>query len=283
MYDVIVAADDKEAERIVKGMLEVPVSELPQSEPSFNVMTSGKSTLTNATKYARNIVVVRTGGNTKVKYEYDAFAIGQIVVYISVPSAKAMRADSAKIADGLRLLLDQAELGNEVRRLNRHHNQEATKLIEKTFGCTVMIPEDMGASKVGRYFVWLSNNGNRAMTNICIYSYPCIKLDKDIAIAMRDSIMGANIKGEEISMHMQTETAVAPTAKIGYGTMTLRGLWAMKGDAMGGPFVSVSKVDSQRGRTVVAEGFVYAPGQKKKILIKQLEAAITTLTLHTKQ
>ena len=50
-----------------------------------------------------------------------------------------------------------------------------------------------------------------------------------------------------------------------------RGLWEMKGDAMGGPYVMRT-----RGSMAVI-GFVYAPEKKKKILIKQLEAALSTI------
>lgn len=71
-----------------------------------------------------------------------------------------------------------------------------------------------------------------------------------------------------------------------------RGLWEMKGDAMGGPYVmhcihkqqsqaADSKAkqlsSSQQGYNLYIIGFVYAPEMKKKILIKQLEAAISTI------
>ena len=45
----------------------------------------------------------------------------------------------------------------------------------------------------------------------------------------------------------------------------------MKGDAMGGPYVM-----AQMGDAVVL-GFVYAPEMKKRNLIKQMEAVLTTI------
>ena len=73
-----------------------------------------------------------------------------------------------------------------------------------------------------------------------------------------------------------------------------RGLWEMKGDAMGGPYVMhrIHRLQSQsakqsqatkqsqaakQGYNLYIIGFVYAPEMKKKILIKQLEAAISTI------
>lgn len=287
MYDVVVMTDDNDAETIVKGILESPVEGLPQSEPWFNVMTNGSATLTNATKYARNIVMVKiksgANGITNVRYQRDVYAKGQMIVYISTPSIHRLRYDSARIANGLLSLLDQAELNGEKMRLVKSYDDNARKLIKSTIGCDILVPKDISSTMKGRDFVWLSNDANRAMQNICVYAYPGTKLNAERAIEMRDSILGANIKGEEKGMHMATEPNIKPTTAIDNGKLTMRGLWIMEGDAMGGPFVSLSIMDSARKRIVVAEGFVYAPESKKKILIKQLEAAISTLKLQHKQ
>ena len=61
-----------------------------------------------------------------------------------------------------------------------------------------------------------------------------------------------------------------------------KGLWEMKGDAMGGPYVMrcidyTTSNARQKGEKLYVIGFVYAPEMKKKILIKQLEAAISTI------
>ena len=63
----------------------------------------------------------------------------------------------------------------------------------------------------------------------------------------------------------------------GRQVLEARGLWRMTNDMMGGPFVSYSQVDSLHNRVIVAEGFVYAPDKKKRLLIRRLEAAIQTL------
>jgi hypothetical protein len=58
-----------------------------------------------------------------------------------------------------------------------------------------------------------------------------------------------------------------------------RGLWRVKGDRMGGPFVSHSRVDEVNGRVIVAEAFIYAPESLKRDLIRRMEAALYTLQL----
>ena len=61
--------------------------------------------------------------------------------------------------------------------------------------------------------------------------------------------------------------------------MEARGLWQMHNDAMGGPFVSHSRVDTINNRVIVVEGFVYAPEKMKRTMIRRLEAALYTLKL----
>lgn len=78
--------------------------------------------------------------------------------------------------------------------------------------------------------------------------------------ALIDSILRTNMPGETDSMYM-----VIPV-------LSERGLWEMKGDAMGGPYV-MHRIHNN----LYIIAFVYAPEMKKKILIKQLEAAISTI------
>jgi len=59
--------------------------------------------------------------------------------------------------------------------------------------------------------------------------------------------------------------------------LTMRGLWDMRHDAMGGPFVCYVYPDSAHGRLLMAEGFVFAPDEKKRPAVRQLEAALQSL------
>jgi hypothetical protein len=58
-----------------------------------------------------------------------------------------------------------------------------------------------------------------------------------------------------------------------------RGLWRMKNDFMGGPFVSISVLDETRNRVVTIDAFVYAPGKDKRNLMWELEAVLESLKL----
>jgi len=57
----------------------------------------------------------------------------------------------------------------------------------------------------------------------------------------------------------------------------LKGLWRLEGDFMGGPFISLSTVDTIRNRVVTVEGYVYAPKNDKRNFLRQTEAILYTL------
>ena len=60
----------------------------------------------------------------------------------------------------------------------------------------------------------------------------------------------------------------------------VRGLWKiLNGEAMGGPYVSHTRLDQVNGRIVTAEAFLYAAGQKKRTALRQAEAILYTLQL----
>jgi hypothetical protein len=51
----------------------------------------------------------------------------------------------------------------------------------------------------------------------------------------------------------------------------------MRNGALGGPFVSLSSVDTVERKVIVGEGFVYSPSTDKRDLIRQMEAVLRTL------
>jgi hypothetical protein len=65
--------------------------------------------------------------------------------------------------------------------------------------------------------------------------------------------------------------------------LVVRGLWDMRNDAMGGPFISYVYTDTVRNRFLIVEGFVFAPDKKKRPIIRQLEAALQTVTFESRK
>ena len=57
----------------------------------------------------------------------------------------------------------------------------------------------------------------------------------------------------------------------------MRGLWTLEGGFMGGPFISYAFIDPETSRAVMVTGFVYAPREEKRELLRQVEALMYTV------
>ena len=282
-YEVLLTANDTSAARLVERLLSVPCTALPQTEPQFDVAISASQRLSPSTRRARAIVVVETDSSrfakTPVRYEKNVYARPQLIVHIATPSAQRLTNDmNPKAASHLRQLLTDHEMTAEKERLAHNRNSMGEQMADSMFHLSLMVPAELSYTKRGNRFLWLSNNAPQAMRNICLYSYDGLSLDPSVMISRRDSIMRANLPGEQPGMYMQT--AASPTNASRHGNLLIvSGLWEMKGDMMGGPFTMRAMADSARHRVVVAEAFVYAPEQRKRNLMRQLEAALQTFTI----
>lgn len=250
-YEVVIEGD---TDSIVTKMLTVDVPDLPQPESMFNVIQVKKGKLGGSYQLVRTRVVVDVNSHHPkygVKKSTDEMAAPQLVLRIQARSVEELR----KHLDGekLRSLIDQAELQVLASRI--HANDTMQSKVRSLFGIEMKVPLDMDASKQGKGFLWISNNANTGMQNLALM--------KVIRLQQVDSVLRSNMLGETDSMYM-----VLPR-------LAKRGLWEMKGDAMGGPYVM--KTLARKKEKIVIVGFVYAPEMKKRNLIKQLEAVLTTI------
>ncbi|MDO4159553.1 MAG: DUF4837 family protein [Prevotellaceae bacterium] len=284
-YEVLVVSENESVREMIDSVLSQDVAGLPQSEPCFDISKANESQFTNSARLARSIVIVTIDAQqftqTRIRYEKNVWAKPQIIVYINTPSASRLETDMGKLGNKLASLLTRAEINNAISSLASSRNPKADSMVKRLTGMDMRIPTDMKSSKKGNGFLWFSNNAKSGMQSICIYTYPGNSLDASRAMAARDSVMRINIPGEEKGMYMTTAHECVNSGferEHGKTIMVTRGLWEMRNDAMGGPFVSHSMVDSANNRIIVAEAFVYAPEMKKRNLTRQIEAALYTLT-----
>ena len=59
-------------------------------------------------------------------------------------------------------------------------------------------------------------------------------------------------------------------------TLSMKGLWTMENDFLGGGFTSYIFLDQKTNSLIYTEGFLYSPNQKKREHILELEAILST-------
>lgn len=274
---------------MVAGSLrDLKMEGLPQQEAVFDVSTIVSDGLTQATRYARNIVMVTTGidslKHATVSYQQNTYARPQLILHLRVASTSLLRSTLLYYVRAIERQLVLQELNNGIALLRDKHNKAAEAMVREMFGARLWVPEDLNKWKRGQDFLWLSNDAARGMQNICIYRYAGNVLTREQAIAKRDSMMKRNLPGESEGSYMKT--APYPAVAVdnhsektpdGIRPTELRGLWEMQGEAMGGPFVSLST--RYGDSTLVVEAFVYAPETEKRRMVRRLEASLHTLNI----
>ena len=270
-------------------LLEDDAPALPQSEPSLRISRVPTQSFSGFMQLVRNVLIIDVDKDrytkTSLKYSYDDWAKGQIVLRITSPSPDSVISYTQRDGEAIMNLFVRHELYLFADLLAKQYSQVAQRKVDSLFAHRVNVPEDIRASKVGKDFLWMSNSSMRSRHDILVYTYPYTS-DKDISldaiVAKRDSVLKANISGEFEGSYPCTEQNYGLLyRKVQLGQerprAEVRGLWKMVGGAMmGGPFVCQAIVDEVAKKVYVFEGFVYRPNEDKLHLIRMMEAALYT-------
>ena len=266
-YEIVLEGD---TDSIVTRILTEDVPSLPQPEPLCKLIQVKKGKTKGSYLLVRTRIIVNiTDKDFAVKLSHDENAAPQNIIRINAHSVQQLR--ERLNGEKLRQIVDEVELKHLAEMISNNpskQNKEMQEEVKKTFGLDMKIPVSMNASKKAKDFIWISNNASTGMQNLLVMKVKSeerrMKNSNAFHVnvndkAQIDSILRTNMPGETDSMYMTIPVLLE------------RGLWEMKGDAMGGPYVM------HRIHNLYVIGFVYAPEMKKKILIKQLEAAISTI------
>lgn len=292
-YEVLVVMDTKQWEapvgRSLFNVLDTDVPGLPQSERSFRISQIEPKDMNNTFKIFRNVINVAIDPHlythTKLKFTRNKYAMEQVWMVIQSPSEEDFIKYCTDNKQYLVDLITRLEMNRLIKSLEEKHSQITSQLAKEIFDCEVWAPDEIRSYKKGQNFFWTSNNAASGIVNMCMYSYPYYgpeTFNKEYVLRKRDSVMMRNIPGEVPGMYMATDTLYVdckPITVHGQFAYESRGLWIMKNDGMGGPFVSHSRVDTTRNLVIVVEGFVYAPEKMKRGLMRRMEGSLYTLML----
>ncbi len=291
-YEVMVVADDSiwegYAGRALDVVLNKPLKGLPQEESTFHVSRITPDNYDRITNLFRNIIIFKIGreySEPRFRLLRDEFSSPQMIMTIQGPSVSEVSTFITEQTDFIIKFFSDEEINRAAREFHDEHNIKFAKKVKDMFGCDFYIPVDINKMKIGDNFIWASNDALTGIQNIVIYSYPYATekvFRRGVYIALRDSFMKANIPGGKPNQYMATDKNHVDVKNItvrGEFAQEARGLWHMENDAMGGPFVAHSMIDTINNKVIVVEGFVYAPDKMKRTMIRRLEAALYTLRM----
>ncbi|SFS42991.1 protein of unknown function [Zhouia amylolytica] len=274
----------------IRDHFAAPVDGLPWEEPLFTIHQMPPEVFTDFARNSRNILYVAQDSSNVAAIKDDVYARPQKVAFIKGSTAEslieAIKANSDEIISTFKKH-DIKETQNRFKLSLNKENELKNKL-----GVSLTMPSVYKIVKEDHNFFWIERQIPKGTMNIIVYEmpkdyYPTDSTRVDQIIKMRDSIGKKYVPGRNPeTMWMVTEKAYAPyifDSNInGYEAIETKGMWEVKNFFMAGPFINYIVKDPINDRTLVLEGFTFAPSTDKRDYMFQLESILKTLKIEKK-
>jgi hypothetical protein len=286
----------------VRSIFEQAINGLPQREARFKLAQTTPENFGTllAVHHSVLLAVIDPSADTVgVLRQRNRHAKGQLLVQISAKDPVTwiglIQREGYAAAD----LLEEHQRTRVGMRLARERDAALASSLKAQFDITLDVPGGYRVMKQGPSFSWLqrdrivtgSGMDHNVIEGVLIHVHPYSSdstFTVPFLVDQRDSVTQAFVEGPSPGSYMVVQRAfettdLMPTSRSvtvdGRFGFLMHGLFGMHGAKMGGPFVSLSTVDEERGRLVTVEGFVYAPQFDKREYVRELEALLFSLRL----
>jgi hypothetical protein len=169
------------------------------------------------------------------------------------------------------------------------------EMLEK-WGIQGLWPRDASLANQSDEFTWIDRQMTRmkggdnhdVQQGFFIHSEPYVSQDQlslTHVLDRRDELTQRYVPGPTKGSYMTTERRFVPTYEEiqfqGMFALEVRGLWKIENDFMGGPFYSLTLVDTDNARLLTVEGYAYAPYFNKRPYIREVEGLVKRTVLAT--
>lgn len=215
----------------------------------------------------------------------DRWAKGQTVVYWFAPNrSELLRSLAAHHPSVIRefnksdskKLLAEVYAGGEC--------AACQTALSEQFGINLKIPKDYLIAHRDSALIWMRFETDKASSNVFVAVFPdSVPLRPQSFCAARNRASKEHFSTRSEGSYMIIDDAYLPVyyqnmELNGYQSLHARGLWGMVGDFMGGAFVSYLIEDPERKRKVLIDGFVHAPGDRKRPYVRRLDAILSSFS-----
>lgn len=263
-----------------------PVPMINQREPHFDMVRIAPNGYTGLIPKCRNQLIVKTGAEydkPSMTAVYDVYARPQIIVTITAATSTELTQYVTEHREKLLRVFMMAERDRDVALNKTYYEKGLSGEVEKQFGFKMNVPKGYTMRNQKDNFMWMSYEMPHSSMGIVIYSYPYSGKDNFTVeqLVERRNEFTALIPGPSDGSHMTTadvEPDIAYQRINGRLWAMMRGFWDVKGDFMGGPFVSYATVDLATNKVVVIDCYLFSPKQNKRNYLRQLEHVIYTVS-----
>lgn len=284
-----------------------PMLGLPQDEALFNVSKVSPRRLNSVLKSAKNMVFVTTldskTADSQVLQQFftdqslnqikrdssiykrvqrDLFAKGQTVMFLFSATQEQLAKNINYNRSEIREFFEASARESIKAALFKSTQKDLASRIQENHEVSMVIPFGWERARDLKNFVWLRKMDAETEQSLFIYYEPYT--DQGIFNEIgefRDKITKMNLyDGENMDVYIQRQEIIPVfTERVsfnGHFAVEGRGLWKISDNSRGGPFISYTIVDEEVGLVYYIEGYVDSPGTRKKNLVRELEAILST-------
>lgn len=219
----------------------------------------------------------------------DLWSNNQSVFYITAKDHEALLQKMKDRADELVEIASEHERKTGARMTFNNSTKSDTlyQNLMKDRGYAVRMPGSYRVAIHNDEFVWLRKEASKYDYGVFLYEVPYSsqkQFDIDSIIKLRTQFTKKYVPGEVEGSYMAVSDSLRPFFKeVNFNdkyAINVRGWWNVKGDWMGGPFISYVVYDKKKERLVVAEGFVYGPNKPKAKPLREIEIILNSLEIN---
>jgi len=269
--------------KTLTNILSKPIYGLPQQEPLFKLRQIPPRVFSGFVTKSRTIIIIENNKQKHTRLLLNKYASPQTVIVVSGMTSREIIEELKKHSKKIINNIKEAEIKEKQRRIRKSLN--SSQVLDSIFKIKLNYPSIYRVAAVDRNFVWLRKDIKSGSVNLSVFQTPLKtnRLNTEKIIIIRDSVSKQKIPGPTKETYMSTETqyksVLVPTKIKKHKGLEVRGLWEVKKQFMGGPFINFSVVDSINNRILFFDGFVYSPGTEKASYIFEIEAIIKSLKI----
>ncbi len=271
---------------VIRQEIGPPLAGMPEPEPAFTLLHVTPDGFRDIYVAHRNVIMVLADSDlpeAEVTITREKWSSTQLVVAIAAPDTSRLEQIIREQGGAIRESINNAERERVTARLRESAQKFAGSITTDGRNWEIMIPagwkEDFSHDDIMMISAETASTTQSvmvALSNRPLSVLGCVELADLTQRRMTEVVKGAD--GDSfMTIERRRPVSCRTFRRNSLEYIEIKGLWTLEGGYMGGPFISTAFIDSVTGRAVVATGFVYGPGVKKRELLREAEAVIYTL------
>lgn len=263
---------------------------LPQGEPMFDLLNLPYSSFEKSVRAHRNVLIVSLkskADSASLTYSDSPWARTQKVFRIVAPTEEAFFEIFRKNKEQMMGVYLRAERERLMEVYKKNPDQKIFNYFKDKYGMLLYCPGGYHINKDTVGFAWVSMETKANSRGFVFFQEPYThesQLNYRIILDRVNEELQKRIPGPLDSTWMALDM-VTPMTAANYEyngkhyAFLFKGLWMVVNDYMGGPFVLNTVLDRKNNRVIYMMGYVYAPEDKKRNLLRQVESILFSMDI----